>query len=352
MIDPQHSPVQVMTVLGPVPVAELGRTLTHEHLLNDIRGAVTPGARPSTSDLLNAPVSALNRHRLLAEPYSSYDNCTLDSTVDALAELQRFASLGGKSVVDVTPSSIGRNPQALRALAQSSGLNLVMGSGWYLSRFEQPLGTIDELALALSAEFEVGVEAQIRPGVIGEIGVSADFTGAEQRSLRAACIVQRQQGVPLFIHLPGWLRLGEEILSIVLDEMQVSPGAVVLCHMDPSGEDAAYQQAIAERGVWLEFDMVGMPFTYPGEGISPTPAQTAAALSRLVHAGHHERILLSHDLFLKAMLSRLGGEGLGFVAGAFREQLNARHIDADSLLDVNPAQLFITAAQPTKATNS
>jgi phosphotriesterase-related protein len=337
----------ITTVTGPLPASALGRTLTHEHLLNDVRGAVVAGSRPGTADLLDAAVSAANRGSLLTEPYSSYDNCTLDSRTDALAELQTFAALGGASVIDVTPPSIGRNPGALRDLADASGVAIIMGSGWYLERFEHQLGPVDKLAADLLAEFETGVGG-IVPGVIGEIGVSAEFTPGEQRALRAACIVQRERGVPLFVHLPGWQRRAQEVLSIVIDEMGVDPRAVVLCHMDPSGVDGAYQRSVADRGVWLEFDMIGMPFDYPGEGRSPRVDETVSALARLVEEGSSDRLLLSHDLFLKAMLSRLGGHGLSFVPGAFRDRLKAEGFDVDSILDLNPRTLFVLAAQSKK----
>ena len=339
----------VNTVNGPILASRLGRTLTHEHLLNDVRDAVSPGSRPGTEDLLDAPVTLQNRERLLTEPYSNYDNCTLDNVADALAELGAFAQLGGSSVVDVTPPSLGRTPEALLNLSKESGVNVIMGSGWYLERFEGSLGSVDDLARSLLDEFTTGVAGGIRPGVIGEIGVSADFTEGERRALRAACLVQREVGVPLFIHLPGWQRLGHEVLSIILDEMQVDPSAVVLCHMDPSGEDATYQRALADRGVWVEFDMIGMPFTYPGEGRSPSVDATVTAIIRLVNQGHSNRLLFSHDLFLKAMLSRHGGNGLGFVTGPLRERLNAAGVDADRIIDVNPTQLFLHAAQSTKA---
>jgi phosphotriesterase-related protein len=339
--------VMVNTVTGRIGPHSLGRTLTHEHLINDVRRAVVPGARPGTADLLNSEVSAENRQRLLAEPYSCYDNCTLDDQADALSELASFASLGGGTVVDVTPPSLGRDPLGLKALSEVSKVSIVMGSGWYLEHFESSLGSVDELVASLAAEFREGIDG-VFPGVIGEIGVSADFTSAERRALRAACLVQQEVGVPLFIHLPGWKRRGPEVLGIVLDEMNVDPAAVVLCHMDPSGHDDAYQRSIVERGVWVEFDMIGMPSDYPGEGRSPSTDETVAAIARLIEQGAADRLLFSHDLFLKSMLSRFGGNGLGFVPGAFRDRLIARGIDADSILDTNPRQLFVQAARPKK----
>lgn len=337
----------IQTVTGPLPADRLGRTLTHEHLFNDVRAAVVPGARPGTEDLLDTPIARVDRTRLITEPYSSRDNCTLDDPADALAELAAFRAAGGSSVIDLTPPALGRNPAGLHRASVDSGINVIMGSGWYLENFETAAGTaeygrVDRLAAALSAEFRDGVDG-IRPGVIGEIGISPAFTPGEAAALRAACLVQLDHGVPLFIHLPGWQRRGPEVLGIVLDEMGVDPGAVVLCHMDPSGSDGGYQRALADAGVWLEFDMIGMPFSYPGEGVSPGVIETADALAALVSAGHSDRLLLSHDLFLKAMLGRYDGRGLGFVPGEFRDLLLHRGINADRLLDHNPASLFIHA---------
>ena len=50
------TPVFVQTVTGPVPVNELGITLTHEHLFGDLSEAVHPPVRSFPVDLANATV--------------------------------------------------------------------------------------------------------------------------------------------------------------------------------------------------------------------------------------------------------------------------------------------------------
>ena len=89
------------------------------------------------------------------------------------------------------------------------------------------------------------------------MGVSPTFSVQEQKVLRAACVVQKERRLPMFIHLPGFVRYANRVLDIVLTEQAVPPEAVVLCHMDPSGNDPSYQLSVAERGVWVEFDMIG-----------------------------------------------------------------------------------------------
>lgn len=342
----------VTTVTGSVPSTELGLTLTHEHLRNDVRKAVTEPDDPRLGFLRDARTTPELAWLLREQPYACLDHCALDDTGTMLADLLDFASAGGGSIVDVTPGGLGRDPLALRAFAERTGLRIVMGSGWYLERYHPAhLSSAGERRLAgeLVAEFTGGADdTGIRPGVIGEIGVSPDFTEDEHTALRAAARAQRETGVPLYVHLPGWQRRAHEVLDIVLGEYGVPPGAVVLCHMDPSHDDPGYQNAVADRGVWLEFDMIGMPFRYPGEGQSPAPHETARAIAGLIGRGHGEHLLLSHDVFLKTMLTAYGGNGFRYVPTLFIQRLAGHGIAreaAEDLLRANPARLFDQAAK-------
>lgn len=85
--------------------------------------------------------------------------------------------------------------------------------------------TVDELAATIDKELNQGIgDTDIRAGMIGEIGVSPTFTEAEHNSLRAASLAQiNNPHVAMNIHMPGWLRRGDEVLDIVLGEMGVSP---------------------------------------------------------------------------------------------------------------------------------
>lgn len=339
----------VRTVLGDVDSGDLGLVLPHEHLGNDNGAAFREAAGPRVAALLDAPVSAELAWLLADHPYEHADNCRLDDEAAMAADLAGFAAIGGRTVLDLTPPGIGRDPGRLVRLSQETGVQVVMGSGWYLQPTHPPhlaTASVDQLAEELVAEFNTA--RNLRPGVIGEIGVSPAFTDRERKALRAACRSQREVGVPLFVHLPGWLRRAHEVLDVILGEEEVHPAAVVLCHMDPSGSDPDYQRSVADRGVRLEFDMVGMPFYFDGEGQSPAPAETAAAVLGLVRAGHADQLLLSHDLFLKAMLTRFGGNGLAYVPVVFADRLRRAGL-ADTLVRAlmtdNPRALFDDAAR-------
>lgn len=347
----QVTTVQVSTVRGPVPAASLGMTLTHEHLLCDWSARPRPEPEdPAERALFHAQVSPELQWVLREDPRCCRDNARQDDPDATVAELENFVAAGGRTVVDCTNGDIGRDPLALRAVAERTGLNVIMGSGWYVHLFHatrRARTTVEDLVAEIVAEFADGVgDTGIRPGIIGEIGVSPQFTDAERTHLRAAAQAQRELGVPLFVHLPGWQRRAHEVLDIVLDEEGVRPEAVVLCHMDPSGEDPDYQRAVAARGVWLEFDMIGMPFFYAGEGQCPAPHQTAAAVAALVAAGHTDQLLLSHDMATKAMWTRNGGNGYGYVPRFFLPRLQRLGVPGEAaagLLTANPRRLFTAA---------
>lgn len=349
-----NQPVTVQTVSGPVPVEQLGMTLTHEHLLNDLSEAFHGGVRPFSHRIAEIPVTPATAWLLREDPYASRDNCSmsLDDLPIVAEELALFADAGGRTVVDNTTGA-GRRPAALRELARRTGLNLVMAGGWCLSHgLDHDLRPpdVDRLAAELISEIRDGVpvpgEEPVRVGVIGEIGVGPHFTGSERVTLQAASIAQRETGLPMLVHLPGWQRRAHEVLDVT-DELGVDPGSVVLCHMDPSGKDVGYQREVAARGAWLEFDMIAMPFNFPGEGQSPSVEDTVAAVTGLIADGHVDRLLLSHDVFLKGMWTRNGGNGYAYVPTAFLPRLVAEGIpeaDAAALLVGNPAALFTRAA--------
>lgn len=337
----------VNTVRGSVSVDDLGITLTHEHLICDWTKPLSEPAGAAERELYARPVDPSLTWLLNENPACCLDNARLEDVDAVVEELQTFLDVGGRTVIDCTNGDIARAPLALREIAERTDLNIVMGSGWYVHVYHDAAtlsATEDDLLEALLAEFADGVDGTgIRPGIIGEIGVSPAFTDAEKVRLRAAARGQRELGVPLLIHLPGWQRRAFEVLDIVLREEGVAPEAVVLCHMDPSGEDAEYQRKVAEQGVWLEFDMIGMPNYYAGEGQSPAPDQTAAAIARLAAAGYAPQLLLSHDTATKNMWTRNGGNGLGYVPRLFLPRLERHGVPAEitaELLTANPRRLF------------
>ena len=338
-----------MTVRGPVAAADLGFTLMHEHILNDCRCWWNKPREPERAYLGSGPVSIEIIGELRMDPFANLHNCALDDEELAIAELRPVAALGGKTVVDPTCRGIGRDPHALQRISRATGLHIVMGGGYYLES-SHPAEVADmsagDIADRIVRESREGVdETGVRIGLIGEIGVSAEFTPAEQKSLRGAAAAQRRCGLPLMVHLPGWFRLAHKVLDIV-EEEGADVRHTVLCHMNPSGSDADYQFALARRGAFLEYDMIGMDFWYADQGVQcPSDEDNARAIKRLLDAGFADRVLLSQDVFLKMMLTRYGGFGYAYLQKHFFARLKRHGLgegDLNTLMVDNPRRVFAT----------
>ncbi len=134
-----------------------------------------------------------------------------------------------------------------------------------------------------------------------------------------------------------------KLVPILIKEMGVNPAKISLAHSDPSGKDFDYQRRMLDRGVWLEFDMIGLDISFPKEGIAPTVTETVDAIFKLIEMGYEKQIVLSHDVFLKQMWAKNGGNGWGFVPNVFLSLLSKRGVDKkiiDRLCIDNPANLL------------
>lgn len=339
------SAAETQTVLGPVPVDELGITLMHEHLLVDASPWFQEPEEASKRVVAYGPVRIEVLGALRNDPFLCIDNCQLLDEDAAIEEASRFHHAGGRTIVDPTCRGIGRDPKALQRLSRATGLHVIMGSGYYLEP-SHPEHVKDMTVEAIAEESERDVTEGIdgvRAGIIGEIGISKDFTPQEEKVLRGAARAQGRTGVPLEVHLPGWERHGLRVLDTV-EEEGGSLDRTVLCHMNPSGEDLQYQATAAQRGAWLEYDMIGMDFYYADqEAQSPSDEENARAIRRLRDAGLLDHVLLSQDVFVKIQLVRYGGTGYAHILDHFMPRLRRHGFtneETEQLLVDNPKTVF------------
>lgn len=189
----------LQTVTGPVAREDMGLTLPHEHLFNDLSSVVDAPCYPFSQQLVDKKVTAEIQWALKHDPYCCADNMDRKPIEDVIFEINNFISLGGRTIVDATGSeSIGRDAQALREVALKTGLNIVASSGPYLEKFESQRihKTVDELATTIDKELNQGIgDTDIRAGMIGEIGVSPTFTEAGYHSCVRCCRYIRETQV-------------------------------------------------------------------------------------------------------------------------------------------------------------
>jgi phosphotriesterase-related protein len=225
-----------MTVSGPIPSERLGFTLPHEH---------TGIALWHIKDRWD------------------YWELTPDELLIA-DELRDFKRRGGGSLVDLTLSGVGRDPERLRRLASSTAVNIVMGTGWYRESYYPPEALIDrrgvdDLADEMVREFEEGIAGTgVRPGIIGEIGTDKPWVSAqEERVHRAAARAAKRTGLAITTH-SAQSPVGLQQLRLFVEE-GVDPARVVIGHAD-SYPNLEHWVAILEQGANLELDFLGQRF--------------------------------------------------------------------------------------------
>ena len=306
----------VQTVRGPIDPGRLGFTLPHEHT------AIALWHIPNRWD---------------------YWELRRDEPI-ITAELAQFREKGGTCLVDLTLPGVGRDPDWLAGLSAVTGLDIVMGAGWYREAYYPPEAlidrrTVDDLADEIVREASDGVAGSgIKAGIIGEIGTDKPWLSArEERVHRAAARAARRTGLAITTHAVQ--------STVGLDQLTVfeAEGAdlsrTVIGHAD-SHPDPAYHRAIVERGASVEFDFLGMSFTpleRHGEG------RIVESICDLLAAGHVERILLSQDVCHDSQLAHYGGNGYTYLADAFLPRLRTAGVSDDEIRTItveNPRRLL------------
>ena len=340
-----------MTVRGPVPVSDLGPTHVHEHLYVDCRPILSIHGYPVVSD---APLTIQTAAEARWNPGGFPDNYHQTDVEQVLDELAPFRAAGGRTIVEVTPSHMSRSPLILRDISERSGVNVIMGGGYYLAS-SHPAGTAerstDDIAQELVDEWRRGVDGTgIRPGVYGEIGTYDPVHPEELRMLRATARAHLETGVPISVHLHPWGFEGVKVLD-ALEEEGVDPGRVILGHMNTAIYDEAYQLELLNRGANLAYDLMGFDHSLIGLGkYPPSDYDIAGAVAGLAEQGWIDRLLVSQDMGgVKTRLLAYGGWGyahtLTHVIPLFRDR-GWGDAEVEVLMVGNPARILQIPGEP------
>ena len=148
------------TVLGPVDPSTLGMTTTHEHIFIDFVCMYTPPTEASAKHLGEEQVTMENLGWVRYDPFRNIDNLELLDEDLAIYEIALFGRVGGGTIVDATTIGIGRDPLALARVARATGVNIVMGAGYYVDIVhpdDMDDRSEDEITQQMIDELTVGV---------------------------------------------------------------------------------------------------------------------------------------------------------------------------------------------------
>src|SRR5262245_46144541 len=265
------SVTEVETVRGPVPTAELGATLMHEHVF-----VLSPDSQANWSDEWDE------------EP----------RVADAIAKLSELAGAGIRTIVDPTVDGLGRDIRRVARINEAvPDLNIVAATGVYtyadVPTFfaQRGPGALPDLPEPMVDLFV----RDVREGIQGTSIKAAFFkcaidhhglTVGVERVMRAVAKAHVATGAPIMVHNnPGQDTMAH--VARVLDDEGVEPARVLLAHVGDS-TDVERLAALAAQGYLLGMDRFGLD---PILGFDDRVATVAALCER----GWSGRMVLAHD---------------------------------------------------------
>ena len=313
---------KVQTVLGLIDADDLGITLPHEHLLCDASLYFVEPTEASEKLLAHQPLSLENRYWLTSHYINHVDNLRLMDEQLAIKEALLYRWEGGDTIVELTCSSdLHRDPLGLARIARATGLNVIMGTGYYIAASHPPelaTKTEEEITEEIVQEILIGVgNTGVRAGIIGEIGCSMDLGEGERKVLRASAAAQRRTGAAINIHPSFNHDLLLEIIEILSDAgAELSRTIISHCQF-PCFNRTTYHE-LMDAGCCIEFDNFGYP-------VVPSAFFTTTLFARqsdvwcineikhLIDEGYLHQMLISQDVFYKQLYVTYGGDGYAHI---------------------------------------
>lgn len=399
---------RIQTVTGAIDPDSLGFTLPHEHLFVDFLLPDLPtGYRrvgppsplfvrrflelaniswvPRTPEELafwDRPTVTIDMIDRLRHGWQTKSNYVLDSDDEAAEEVAGYLAAGGRSLVDVTPVGIGRDPVRLRRMAERTGLTVVMGTAFYRWPYRSDAVralSVQAMADRLVADITVGVDGTgIRAGIIGEVPADAhsvhldgpldrvpstaelraSYRAKEQamragtvtaeamydpeeiKGLEAAAIASRRTGAAITLHaVDPWIGYLD-----VLERAGADLSRVVIGHAAWVMADTALARRAFARGVTVQLDW-DLQTLATGE-VSPVEL-LLDRVAWAVQRGFARQLTLSLDVCVKVGRKRYGGGGLTQLHDRILPGLRARGVSEADLRVItidNPRRLLTLVA--------
>jgi phosphotriesterase-related protein len=315
-------PGKAQTVLGIIDGRNLGITLPHEHLLIHGKALFREPSDVAQKAYAYESVTLSNLSWLRYHPFENLDNLQLLDEDVAAREVALFKKAGGNTIVDVTTIGLGRDPKALERISTITGINVMMGTGYYFEpSLDSSVLSMEEAEIAdlMMQEIICGIEnTEIKAGIIGEIGCSWPLTDFEKEVLRAAATVQKHTGLAISIH-PGRSSKAPFEIIRVLEKAGAEINKVAICHIDGRIRNGQQLRELIRTGCYVEYDLWGWEGYFPSYLSSdgfldlPNDAQRIQELLGLISEGYINQILISHDVNCKSKLVSYGGWGYAHI---------------------------------------
>ncbi|MFC1938763.1 phosphotriesterase [Chloroflexota bacterium] len=330
---------KAQTVLGIIDPDSLGVTLPHEHLLTDVSVVyfIEPDVA-SERELVHKPVSLEILWWLRQHYFSNLDDMRFTDEDLAIKDALLYKWAGGSTIVELSNVGLYRDPLGLARISRATGLNIIMGSGYYVWTTHPPelaSMTDEKIAEEIIRDIVVGVgNTGIRAGIIGEIGCSEPLHDDERKVLRAAAIAQRRTGAAINVHPSLSDSFALEIMQILSDK-GADLSRTVFSHCDQTGYSQATQRKLMDAGCYLEHDAFGWEEMSPpvrGNIIDmPNDTKRINDIIQLIDDGYLNNILISGDHCFKHRLTAYGGYGYAHIIRDVTPMMLAKGISNEQI---------------------
>ena len=251
----------VETALGPIPTAELGPTLMHEHIVTR-----SPGVQENWPHLWDRPEILKIAERKMTDLHGR----------------------GIRTIVDLTTVDLGRDIGLILDVARRSRVHVIVATGvWWMPQRYFNVHGVDHVAELFVRDITQGIgESGVKAAIIKCATDTAGVTPVIENILRASARAQKATGVPISTHTWAAGRVGETQQAIFAQE-GVDLSRVIIGHSGDS-DDLKYLRGLMERGSTIGMDRFGL------ENFLPT-AKRVEVLARLCAEGYAGKMVLSHD---------------------------------------------------------
>jgi len=260
-----------------------------------------------------------------------------DDTSLLADEVKACAADGVRCIVDAGVAGLGRKIDALRTIAQRSGMFIVAGGGLHV-KSDYPQDVFRKTADQVADDFVALAKAE-RWGVIGEMGTGSavPMDPEERKGFQAAAKAHVRTGLAIITHVnDGCVQCAVDQVD-VLEAGGVDLRRVVIGHLnDITDQPAAASIAIARRGVNLGFDHSAKPD-------DPRIDEYVRTILGVLEAGYEDRVFLSSDFASSKYLRKTGGPGIDMTVTTFVPRLRKAGVSDGVLhriLVENPRRLL------------
>jgi predicted metal-dependent phosphotriesterase family hydrolase len=256
------SPSFIMTVNGPVDAADMGITLSHEHIVADLIGA----------------------DKVSKDRYDPDEVCNV-----VLPLLKKAREFGCQTLVECTPPYMARDPELVKRLSAATGLHILMSTGYSAmlgNRYLPPhvfSESADQLSQRLVEEWNEGMDnTGIKPGIIKTTFDFGSLPDLHKKIVRAAGRAHLQTGLTIASHTMGAVSAFEQM--DILKEEGVDPTAFIWVHTQVEKDTNTHIKA-AKSGAWVSFDVLSRDKV----------EDYVALIANMKSANLLDHVLLSHD---------------------------------------------------------